>query len=107
MSIMFPFILVLVSVITLFAYKIQHTQNIAKQACKDVEFEEHTMCITNIALMKEDASYCWAAGNFLSPWPVQCMEQFAAMTENKEACSTIFKPGPRKTCQQKFTESVE
>lgn len=60
--------------------------------------EEWTNCIAQLALEKQDAKHCLAAGNIFSPWPGQCMSIIATEARDSTICSTIPKPTYRKLC---------
>jgi len=79
-------------------------RNEVKLACEELEFEEWTGCVTSVALEKGNASYCSAAGNVFSPWPKQCMDFFSQQTQDKNSCSTIYKPQLRTVCYARFND---
>ncbi len=73
-----------------------------REVCVGLEFEDWTGCVAEVALENGDASYCTAAGNIFSPWPKQCMWIFSQNVQIADACSTIFKPEARKSCNDRF-----
>lgn len=73
-----------------FAYWRFNIHSTVQNACSQYAGTEQWIgCAADVAMQKQDASYCWAGGLF-SPFTGSCMAVFADEVEDESACTKLY-----------------